>query len=197
MPVGVWVAEANTLAGRPRVSPCSTFDRDRRCSGRVEQVGGQAAGAVGVGDVFGDADGRGEHPRRTRQVAHRRYVHEAAEETVAAARRGEPVRVWADPEQRWAVLERYQHAWYARRGDAGRVARVRIVGGEPERVDDRARSCGVGVRNATRPWSNHTSIPVGRRIATVSNVRPPVCWRSGSSSRPVRVNRTACAATVP
>lgn len=137
MPAGPRRAEASTLAGRPRVSPCSTSIATVCAPVVVEQVGGQAAGAVGVGDVLVDTDRRREHPRRTRSVAHRRSVHETAEEPVPLARRCQPAEVWADSEQRRPVVDRYQHAWCAGRGDPWRVGRMRIVRGEPERGDDR------------------------------------------------------------
>jgi hypothetical protein len=74
---------------------------------------------------------------------------------------------------------------------------MRIVRGEPERGDDRGTLVRCRVTQRDEAWSNHTSMPAGRRIATMSNVRPPVCWRSFSLPSAVRVNRTACAATVP
>jgi len=80
---------------------------------------------------------RGRRSPGNGSVAHRRCVHETAEEPVPLARRCQPAEVWVDSEQRRPVVDRYQHAWCAGRGDPWRVGRMRVVRGEPERGDDR------------------------------------------------------------
>ncbi|WP_245597141.1 hypothetical protein [Jiangella gansuensis] len=68
---------------------------------------------------------------------------------------------------------------------------MRIVRGEPERGDDRGALVRFRVTQRDDALVEPHLDPAGRRIATVSNVRPPVCWRSFSSPSAVRVNRTA------
>ncbi|GHJ92418.1 hypothetical protein SNE510_19370 [Streptomyces sp. NE5-10] len=102
----------------------------------AREVGGEAGGAVGVGDVLVDADGGGEHPGGGPPVPVRPRVGIDAEQSERVAGGPQPVEVRFQCDEFRAVRHREQQPGPSDGGDAGRAggAAAEPQGGQDEPV---------------------------------------------------------------